>query len=104
MILPNADGLPSTSVDDGLPKLAWFQMLKKSAVKRSVLPLREAEILMQREIPVLLEGPAIDVSAQVAEARGAGVRIDRAPCRIGQRREGEVVEVHIAIDPVVDIA
>jgi len=43
-------------------------MLKKSVVKPQALPLRDLQILDQREVPVLLEGTTVDVPAQISKA------------------------------------
>ncbi len=71
------------------------------------LALGDAEILDQRKIPILLEGPAINVAAQVAEggsASGSG-RISGATNGIGWGRESEVSGVQVTvIDQRVDVA
>src|ERR1700722_6869397 len=62
-----------------------------------LLPLRDAEILDQRKIPVLLERPAINIAAQIPERRGASIRIQRTSGRIGRRREGKVRAIQISV-------
>ena len=62
-----------------------------------LLPLRDMEILDQRKIPVLLEGPAINIPPQIPERRGAGIWIQCASSRIGGRREGKVCAIEISI-------
>src|ERR1700722_3448139 len=62
-----------------------------------LLPLRDAEILDQRKIPVLLERPTINIAPQVSKSRGAGIRIQRASGRIGRRRKRKVRAIQISI-------
>src|SRR5579862_1445676 len=81
--------------------------------KAEGLPLAEVEILDEREIPVLLVRPAIDVATKVAEigcteiwilhriTSGTGIRGIKG---IHQGRGGEIVDVQIAVEAVVDVA
>src|ERR1700722_16430954 len=62
-----------------------------------LLPLRDAEILDQRKIPVLLERPAINIAPQIPKRRGAGIRIQRASSRVGRRRKRKVRAIQIPI-------
>src|SRR4051794_7289459 len=72
--------------------------------KPQLLALRNGEVLDQRKIPVLLEGATVEVAPQVAETGGASVVVDCAASRVGQRRLSEVVDVHVAIQPAMDVA
>src|ERR1700730_9833465 len=61
-----------------------------------LLAFGDMEILDQRKIPVLLEGSAINIAPQIAERRGAGIRIQCASSRVGGRRKSKVRAVEIA--------
>ena len=74
--------------------------------KSEVLPFRQAEVLDQREIPILLERAAVDIAAERPEASSAS-RIGRvkigAADSIRLRGTHEIVDVQIAIDAFVDV-
>lgn len=69
------------------------------------LILRQLEILNEREVPVLLVRPPVDVPAEVTEVCAAEVRVrDRiARRRVEQRCGGEVICVQVAVEAPVDI-
>src|SRR5919198_2849777 len=65
--------------------------------KAKLLTFRDGEVLDQREIPVLLVRPTIEISPHVAESGGAGDRINHGSVY-------EIVHVQVAIEAVMNVA
>ncbi len=64
--------------DQRSSEVRMIPQVKEVRSEAQVLSLGELEVLDEREIPVLLEGAAINISAEIAESSGAIVGIGRA--------------------------
>src|SRR5882724_1219963 len=86
-------------VDRRVAKVGVIPDVEEVGSEAQRLLLRQLDVFYQREIPVLLVRAAENVSAQIAEVRGAKVRVGEgvAQCWIKKRRGGERVDVQVSI-------
>ena len=82
----------------GIAKIGVVPDIEEIRGEAQALPLGDAEILDQREVPVLLRGATEDVAAKIAEAGGAKVGIDKALRWIELRSGGEGRRVQVSVD------
>ena len=71
-----------------------------------VISLSDGEALHEREIPILLERPSINIAVQRAELGGAGRSrgIGCASSRVGNRSGCEIVDVDVTIEALVNVS
>ena len=74
--------------------------IKEIGGEAHVLPLPDGEVFDEREIPILLERPAINIAPEVAKAGCAEVRIRSALVRIQQRRSRECSRIQPSIQAI----
>src|SRR5437660_5419562 len=109
---PIRSGIPGTVVGNGfhvvdrrIREVDVIPDVKEVGGEPQTLPLRDLDILDQREVPVLLERATVDVPAQVSESSCAGkVWVGKATDRVGCGRRCKVGEIEIAVQPGMNVA
>ena len=69
-----------------------------------ILPFRKSEMLDDREIPVLLERAPINISAEIAEAGGAEIRIARTSGWVQKRGRCERGRIQPSVEALRNAA
>src|SRR5256885_2263671 len=81
-------------VDRRICEVRMVPNVEEISCEAEALPLRDLEILDEREVPVLLGRPAIDVPAEMAEWRHRPIASVR---RANERRRNEIGGVQVAV-------
>src|SRR2546425_4313920 len=84
-------------IDRRIGEIGVVPNVEEVGCKADLVVLIDLKILDQREVPILLVRPAVDVATKVAKSRCAGIGIQEAPRLIGRRRSGEVSRLHVAV-------
>ncbi len=74
--------------------------------KAEILSFCEPKMLDQREIPVLLERPTINVAVERAELGSAGrtSRVRGTTSGIGRRSRHKIIDVDVLVETIVNVA
>ena len=84
-------------IDGRIGEIGVVPNVEEVGCKADLVALIDLKILDQREVPILLIRPAVDVATKVAKSRCAGIGIQEAPRLIGRRRSGEVSRLQVAV-------